>query len=341
MPAPSRSTVTSSVTAAGDSVTTGSKTATGGLLSSRPCSAFTVTSSPAGSVHSSMSDSATPRTQVTSYDAGTSPFGQMAVESASANPVHSHDRDPLVTGPGSFFRTGASFGPTNRVTMLPPPLRPNFLGEYGRGVSGCVPPLIRETSDLFRLTASTCQPPATGEPQESLREGIATRQWLEMSARQTAAVITDEERYSHSTNGLPMVGEPQEEPEVAFDIDRQLRDPIEALQTVPHVDACPRHPLTCTTSEDDGATALQDKHIAKYEARLQNRQARASAAYDAGCRDPDPVATTSTGLLRGAGHGYLLHPDRVSQPSRQAADTVDSPWACHQQRAHRLTNSQP
>ncbi len=66
--------------------------------------------------------------------------------------------------------------------------------------------------------------------------------------------------------------------------------------------------------EDDGATTLRDQHTAKYEARLQNSQARASASYDAGCRDPDPVAATGAGLLRGAGNGYLLHPDQVSHP---------------------------
>ncbi len=77
--------------------------------------------------------------------------------------------------------------------MLPPPLRPNYLGEYGRGFSGYVPPLIRETPNLFRLTASTYQPPIMGEPHESLREGIATRQRLQMSERQTAAVNTAEE----------------------------------------------------------------------------------------------------------------------------------------------------
>ncbi len=100
------------------------------------------------------------------------------------------------------------------------------------------------------------RPPATGEPQESLREGIAARQWLEMSERQTAAVTTPEERYSRSTNGPSIVAEPQEVPEVAFDNGRQLRDPIEAPQTVPHIDARPRHPPTCTAPEDDGATAL-------------------------------------------------------------------------------------
>ncbi len=95
-----------------------------------------------------------------------------------------------------------------------------------------------------------------GEFQESLTEGIAARQRLEMSERQTAAVTTAEEQHSRSTSGPSIVGEPQEKPEVAFDISRQLRDPIEAPQTVPSVDARPHHPPTHTAPEDDGATTL-------------------------------------------------------------------------------------
>ena len=98
---------------------------------------------------------------------------------------------------------------------------------------------------------------------------------------------------------------------------------------------------TRTAPTDDGATALRDRCIAEYEARLQNSRARASAEYDAGYRDPEPTTATGAGLLRGAGHGYLLHPDRVSRPSWLAADTTDGPWARHQQRASRLTSSQP
>ncbi len=79
----------------------------------------------------------------------------MALRGASAKPVSTHDRDYLTTGLDRFFGTGACFGPSDRATMLPPPLLPNFLAEYGRGFSGYVPPLVRETPDLFGLTAST------------------------------------------------------------------------------------------------------------------------------------------------------------------------------------------
>ncbi len=188
VPATTYSTVTFGVKAAGDSVTTGSKTATVGLLSSRPGSTLAVTSPPSGNVHFSASATATPRTRVVSSDAGTSPFGQTALESASANPVSTHDREPLVTGPNRFFGTGAKFGPVDRATMLPPPLRPNFLGECGRGYSGYVLPLARDTADLFGLTASAHWPPITQEPQESLLDGIVARQRLEMSGSQIAAV---------------------------------------------------------------------------------------------------------------------------------------------------------
>ncbi len=110
---------------------------------------------------------------------------------------------------------------------------------------------------------------------------------------------------------------------------------------MPNVDMRSRHPPTRTAPEDDGATALRDRHIAEYEARLQKSRARASAAYDAGCRDPELVAATGAGLLRGAGHGYLLHPDLVSRPSRLAADTTDGPWARHQLRASADSQSTP
>ncbi len=80
---------------------------------------------------------------------------------------------------------------------------------------------------------------------------------------------------------------------------------------MPNIDVRPRQLADRTAPADDGATALQDRRIAEYEARLQNIRARATAAYDAGYRDPEPTAATGAGLLRGAGHDYLLHPDRV------------------------------
>ncbi len=110
-----------------------------------------------------------------------------------------------------------------------------------------------------------------------------------------------------------------------LEIGRRLKDPVEAPQTVPNVNVRPRQLADRTAPIDDGATALRARRIAEYEARLQNSCAKAPAAYDVGYRDPEPTAATGTGLLRGAGHGYLLHPDQGSRPSRLAADTTDGP----------------
>ncbi len=140
-----------------------------------------------------------------------------------------------------------------------------------------------------------------------------------------------EEQYTRAPIGLSTGREPLEELGAPYDIGRQLRDLVEVPQTAPNVDARPRQTAERTAPIDDGATALQDWRLAEYEARLQNSRAGDSAAYDAGYRNPEPAAATGAGLLRGAGHGYLLHPDRVSRPSRLAADTTDGPWASHQQ----------
>ena len=168
VPATSCSAVTSSVTAAGDAITTGSKTAAGRLLSSRPGVTFAVISPSSGNGHFSASANATPRTLVSSSDVGTSPFGQTALSSASANPISSHDREFAVTGPGRLFGAGAYFGSSDRATLLPPPLRPNYLGDYGKMHTRYVPSHARDSSDLFGLTASMYRPPFTEEPQESL-----------------------------------------------------------------------------------------------------------------------------------------------------------------------------
>ncbi len=128
-------------------------------------------------------------TVFTSYDATTSPLGHQALESASANPVHFCGRDRG----GRVFQTSAYFGPTDRATMLLPSLSPNFLGEYGRGLSGYSPPLVRDSPNGFELMASVYWLPVMGELKESLRKGTATRLRLEMSERQTPAVATAEE----------------------------------------------------------------------------------------------------------------------------------------------------
>ncbi len=51
------------------------------------------------------------------------------------------------------------------------------------------------------------------------------------------------------------------------------------------------------------------------------------------------MAATGSGILRGARHGYLLHPQCASRPSRLATNVTVSPWAHHQQRPQSLNQT--
>ena len=66
---------------------------------------------------------------------------------------------------------------------------------------------------------------------------------------------------------------------------------------------------------------------------------RPTATTEIGEERSDPMAATGSGVLIGAEHGYLLHPQCASRRSRLAANVTDSPWARHQQRAQSLNKT--
>ena len=135
---------------------------------------------------------------------------------------------------------------------------------------GCTLGMFPRTH-VTRRTYSGLWPPCIGlRLQESLLDGETARQRMSAAESQTVAVSTAEERYTHAPNGLSTGREPPEETGVSFDIGGQLGDPVEAPQTVPNVDARPRQLAERMAPIGDGATALQDRCIAEYEARLQN-----------------------------------------------------------------------
>ncbi len=223
-----------------------------------------------------------------------------------------------------------------RPSMVPPPLRPNFLGEYGHGIGGYIPPYVREVPDRFGL--SLLRPSVTGEPVDMPPAAMAADWQVRVLQTATQTVPVTDNQYRLATSRPSVMGEPQEVPQVAIPVTQWTEIETEALQEVPKVDVRPRTARTQLASEDDGAMALRDMRLAEYEARLQRSQARHVVRPENGPREGSPRATTGTGLMRGAGHGYLLHPSRASRPSRQAADVTDSPWARHQQRAHRMVS---
>ncbi len=120
---------------------------------------------------------------------------------------------------------------------------------------------------------------------------------------------------------------------------RQFLDTTGAPQVVPDTDMHLRDTRPRTAPVNDGATALRDRRLAEYEARLNHSQARPTATTEIGDETSDPVAAMGGGILRGAGHGHLLHPQCASWPSRLAANVTDNLWAHHQQRAQSLNKT--
>ncbi len=123
----------------------------------------------------------------------------------------------------------------------------------------------------------------------------------------------------------------------------QFPDTTGAPQVVPDTDMRLGDTRPRTAPVNDGAMALRDRRLAEYETKLNHSQARTTANTEIGDERLDPVAATGCGILRVAGHGYLLYPQCASRPSRLAANVTDSPCACHQQRAQSLkrTSTRP
>ncbi len=222
--------------------------------------------------------------------------------------------------------------------QVPPALQPIYFGNYSSEAGLSQPYFRREITNLLGLpevrpfqrgeligtmpttTACDCQAPvlhqrAPGNPSllDSVRELIAPRPTV--------------------------TGEPLEVPREPIMTPCQLPHTTGAPQVVPDTDMRLRDARPRTTSVNDGATALRDRCLAEYEARLYHSQARPTATTEIGDERSDAMAATGSGILRLAGHGYLLHPQCASRPSRLAANVTDSPWARHQQRAQKLTKT--
>ncbi len=80
---------------------------------------------------------------------------------------------------------------------------------------------------------------------------------------------------------------------------------------VPKADVRPLTARMQLCLEDDGATALLYRRIAKYEARHSQPYLQWVTT-----RDTDPMTPAEVGVMRGAGHGFLLHPGRARRPTR-------------------------
>ena len=117
------------------------------------------------------------------------------------------------------------------------------------------------------------------------------------------------ELIAHRPTATRELIEVQREPIIAT---RQLPDMTEAPQVVPDTDMRLRDVRPRAAPVNDRATALRDRRLAEYEARLNYSQALPTATTKIGYDRSDPMAATGSGILRGARHSYLLHPQSAN-----------------------------
>ncbi len=268
--------------------------------------------------------------------------GPHTPERDSASPTHYDIQGPsmLEPTPCTVYTTHAASGiQMNASTMapqVPPALRLIYFGNYSSEAELSQPYFRRDITNLFGLPEP--RPSQRGEPIGTMATTMARDCQASVLHQQAPGnpSLLDGVRELIAPR-LTATREPigvQREPIMAT---RQFPDTTGASHVVPDTDMHLRDTHPQTAPAKDGATALRDRRLAEYEARLNHSQARPTATTEIGDERSDPVAATGGGILRGAGHGYLLHPQCASRPSQLAANVTNSPWARHPQRAQSLT----
>ncbi len=97
--------------------------------------------------------------------------------------------------------------------------------------------------------------------------------------------------------------------------------------TAPTAAARTRSAPAASFDQNGTETALQDRCLANYEARLRQEGSASSV----------PNAVASASIPHGAEHSHMVHQgaDSTSNPVRVGENV--SPWTHHQERAHRLS----
>ncbi len=226
--------------------------------------------------------------------------------------------------------------------QVPSALRPTFFGNYSSKAGLSQPYFRREITNLFGLPKP--RPSRHGDPTGTMPTAAASDYQAPVLHQQAPGSVT----LLDSVRGLmaprpAIMSEPLEVPRGPTTATRQPPSTTGAPQVVPDTDMPPREARPRKAPVDDGVTALRDRHLAEYDAQLNYSQARPTATTEMGDERSYPMAAMGGGILRGDGHGYLLHPSCASQPSRLGANVTNSPWAHHQQRAQKLngTSTQP
>ncbi len=183
--------------------------------------------------------------------------------------------------------------------QVPPALRLIYFGNNGSVAGLSQPYFRREIPNLFRLP----------EPRPS-QHGVTITTMPTATARDCQASVLHQQAPGNPSllDGVrellaprpTVTREPLKGLREPIMVTRQLPDMTGAPQVVPDTDMHLRDTRPRTAPVNDGATALRDRRLAKYEARLNHSQARPTATTEIGDERSDPVAATGSGILRGA-----------------------------------------
>ncbi len=134
----SRSSVTATqVTAAGDLITTGSNPTLIGTPITKTATIVSDDGQISVGTHSRLGPAVCNETTLASMRVSPCIVGLRPHGDASANSFTLSNRCTGLIRPGGGVKsalTGAYYGPTKRTSLVTPPLRPNFLGEYRHGI---------------------------------------------------------------------------------------------------------------------------------------------------------------------------------------------------------------
>ena len=203
----------------------------------------------------------------------------------------------------TVYTTHAASGiQTNANTMapqVPPSLRPMYSGNYSSEAGLSQPYFRRDITNLFGLPEPRLS--QRGEPTGTLPTTTARDYQVpvlhQQAPRNPSLLDGVRELIAPRPTAAHEPIEVRREPIMAT---RQLPDTTGAPQVVPDTDMHLRDTRPRTAPVNDGATALRDRRLAEYEARLNHSQARPTATTEIGDERSDPMAATGSGILRGA-----------------------------------------
>ncbi len=227
------------------------------------------------------------------YSGSPASSGPHTPDSDSASPTRYAAQGPSTLEPTTCLVStmhAASGIQTNASTMapeVPPALRPMYFGNYSSEAGLSQPYFRREITNLFGLPEP--RPSQCGKPIGTMPTAMARDCQAPVLHQQAPGNPSLLDGVRELIAPRPTVNrEPLEVSREPIMATRQLSDMTGAPQVVPDTNMRLRDNRPRMAPVNDGATALRDRRLTEYEARLNHSQARPTATTEIGDKMSDP-----------------------------------------------------